>query len=102
MDAVNVVLVNPSQHSELIRTVREYKRDDMILHEMKMHTVSISASFAAAIANCAIALLLIRRKTEQQMGRRRRIKPLKLVRGQAVIVLILLGCENRFLEEMWR
>ncbi|KAL4918107.1 hypothetical protein BDW62DRAFT_217732 [Aspergillus aurantiobrunneus] len=66
-------------HSELIRTVREYKRGDMILHEMKMHTVSISPSFAAAIANCAIALLLIRRKTEQQMGRRRRIKPLKLL-----------------------
>lgn len=82
MDAVNVVLVNPSQHSELIKTVREYKRGGMILHDMKMYTVSISSSFAAATANCAIALLLIPWKTEQQMGGRRRIKPPKLVRGQ--------------------
>ncbi|KAH8430537.1 uncharacterized protein LDX57_008201 [Aspergillus melleus] len=79
---VNVVRVNPSQPSELVRTVREYKRHGMILHDMKMRTVSISSSFTAATADGANVLLLIPRKTKQRMGRRRRIEPPNVVRGQ--------------------
>ncbi|KAB8216359.1 hypothetical protein BDV33DRAFT_207422 [Aspergillus novoparasiticus] len=70
-----IVNVVPSQPSEPISTVREYKLRGMILHDMKMRTVGISSSFSAATADGSNVLLLIPRKTKRQMRRQQQIKP---------------------------
>ncbi|OJD10584.1 hypothetical protein AJ78_08444 [Emergomyces pasteurianus Ep9510] len=55
----NVLSVDPSNSSVLERAVQGYRRQGMLVYDMRMRAVSVSSSFRAATSDGANALLLI-------------------------------------------